>query len=291
MKLSFILLQVCLAGHFSIMAQRAIDLSYIEDSKGHYIFSCTNNAHCHYVIEVKFPILVNGHADQPLPYVAEVKPGLTRLFTVTPEPAKGDMQMKYTFAVSKGCLSSSVHPDPDFTYVLPVARGKEVQVYRVTNPHATDSSYAIRIKMKPGDTIYAARAGVVNEVFTGNSENDAGVQVTGEWNSVEIVHPDCSFAQYGVLKKNGALVKPGDQVEAGAPIGIVGGDQYGRGSDIRFNVTYYPSQPNSGIPLQFWTKHNGKGTLRHGGTYTCEFPPPPPKKAAPPKKPRTRTGR
>jgi hypothetical protein len=26
------------------------------------------------------------------------------------------------------------------------------------------------------------------------------------------------------------------------------------------------------VPLRFWTKKNGKGMLKHGATYTSEFP-------------------
>src|SRR6185312_1709375 len=116
------------------------------------------------------------------------------------------------------------------------------------------------------------RRGVVTVVAVSNTENDAGANTTDSWNHVEIAQADCSFAEYGVLKKDGAFVKPGQVVEAGTPIGLVGGDRYGRGSDVRFSVSYYPGTPGTGIPLQFWTKGNGKGPLKHGATYTSEFP-------------------
>jgi len=81
------------------------------------------------------------------------------------------------------------------------------------------------------------------------------------------------------LKKNSALVKPGQVVKTGQPIGLVGGDSYGRGSDLRFSVYYY--QEENGmlnqttashyiVPL-IWTKNNGKGRLKHGAIYTSEF--------------------
>ena len=134
--------------------------------------------------------------------------------------------------------------------------------------------------MKSGDTIYAARKGVVNEVQDQNGANDAGQISISTENYIEIVQADCSFARYGILKKNSALVKPGQVVRAGQPIGLVGGDAYGRGSDLRFSVYYYqeesdPSQ-NGGrhyIVPQIWTKKNGKGRLKHGVVYTSEFPP------------------
>jgi hypothetical protein len=164
--------------------------------------------------------------------------------------------------------------NPDFTYLLPIGPGMEAQAFRVNAVHSTgqDSSYTVRLKMKTDDTIYAARRGVVTAVDVSNTENDAGATTTGSWNFVEIVHADCSFGQYGVLKKDGALVKPGQLVEAGTPLGLVGGDKFGRGSDVRFNVVYPGPQGNLQIAPLFWAKGSGKGPLKHGGTYTSEFP-------------------
>ena len=95
-----------------------------------------------------------------------------------------------------------------------------------------------------------------------------------------MVQADCSFARYGIVKKNGALVKPGQTIKAGQPIGLVGGDSFGRGSDLRFSVYYYQEELNASqnggrhyiIPY-IWTKKNGKSRLKHGVVYTSEFPP------------------
>jgi murein DD-endopeptidase MepM/ murein hydrolase activator NlpD len=260
-----------------LFAQRAVEVSYKLDNQGNYIFSCLNRTYSTYVLKLEFSTLQNARPDHGLPYEAEVKPGLSKLLTLSPLDKKKDIQINYKSSYQKGCLQPTVHPD--FTYLLPIAPGKEAQAYRITNAPVPggstagqDSGYAIRLKMKPGDTIYAARRGVVTAVEVGSGENDAGVSVTDTWNYVEIVHGDCSYGRYGILKKDGALVKPGQVVGAGIPIGLVGGDRFGRGSDIRFSVSYYPGQPNTMISLQFWTRHNGKGTLRHGATYVSEHP-------------------
>jgi len=169
--------------------------------------------------------------------------------------------------------------NPGFVYLLPITPGLETQAYIIPNakgagsiPGGQDSGYSVRLRAKMGDTIYAARRGIVTAVDVSNSENDAGATTTTNWNYVEIAQADCSFAQYGVLKKDAAFVKPGQTVEAGTPIGLVGGDRYGRGSDVRFSVSYYPGVNNTQIPLLFWTKGNGKGPLRQGATYLSEFP-------------------
>jgi peptidase M23-like protein len=271
----------------SLFAQRAIQLSAIQDAQGNVNFSCTNNAWCDYILEIDFTTLTNAKADHTLPFQAEVKPGLNKLFKLSKENVNDAIQFKYKINYFSGCLNPVV--DTGFTYLLPITPGKEAQVYELLEivkpaPGAPDpkNAYAIRLRMKPGDTLYAARRGRVVEVDTRDSLNDAGSTATGSWNYIEICHADCSFARYGILKKNGSFVKPGQFVEAGDPIGIVGGDRYGRGSDGRISVFYNLEEddaPNNGkkiylafVPLKFWTKKNGKGMLKHGATYISEFP-------------------
>jgi murein DD-endopeptidase MepM/ murein hydrolase activator NlpD len=181
--------------------------------------------------------------------------------------------------------------DTNFTYLLPVGPGTETQVYEMTSSpgklQTGDSDqhswYVLRLKMRPGDTIYAARKGVVTEVADQDGNNDAGGASAGKENYIEILHADCSFAHYGILRKNSALVKPGQGVKPGQAIGLVGGDQYGRGSEIRFSVYYNQEEDLQNgenihqhymeyIHLQCWTKNNGSGTLKHGAVYTGEFP-------------------
>jgi murein DD-endopeptidase MepM/ murein hydrolase activator NlpD len=145
--------------------------------------------------------------------------------------------------------------------------------------------YVIRLKMNPGDTIFAARRGIVTEVEDQSNLNDAGLASAGSENFIEIVHRDCSFGHYGILKRNSALIRPGQAVEAGQPIGLVGGDRYGRGAEARFSVYYNIEQKGDQkedgtkekvnwvyIPLQFWTERNGKGKLKNGATYISEHP-------------------
>ncbi|MBS1664851.1 MAG: M23 family metallopeptidase [Bacteroidetes bacterium] len=250
-----------------LQAQKAVDVTYTEDQKGNYHFMANNKAYCTYVLHIDFPTLQNLKSDHALPFEAEVKPGTSQLFILSPIDKSGDTKFNNKIGLRKGCLSPV--PNPDFVYLLPIGPTLETQAFRINVNR--DSSYTVRLKMKNDDTIYAARRGIVTAIDVSNTENDAGATTTNNWNFVEIVHADCSFAQYGVLKKDGALVKPGQQVEAGTPIGIVGGDKFGRGSDIRFSVVYPGPQGNTQIAPVFWTKGNGKGQLKHGGTYSSEF--------------------
>lgn len=271
-----------------LFGQRIIDLSYAEDRQGNYNFSCNNKAYCNYILEIGFTSLDNATCDHPLPYRAVVKPGMNKLFKLSKQRPGDPVQFKYKIGYFSGCLDPKV--DTGFTYLLPVSPGKSTQAYELGtlpkqnagDPQAKNV-YAIRLRMKPGDTIFAARRGTVTEVDVSSNLNDSGVVSAHSDNYIEIVQEDCSFAQYGIIKKNGSFVKPGQAVEAGQPIGLVGGDKYGRGSEIRLDVHYNQTIDQSDgsgsadiywvyVPLRFWTKKNGKGMLKHGGTYISEWP-------------------
>ncbi len=269
-------------------AQRIVDVSYTADNKGNYNFTAFNHAFCTYIVTVSFSSFDNVKADRTLPYRAEVKPGLNKLFTLTSIDPIAAVKFNYGSGYTKGCLD--VRPDTTFTYPLPVRPGKEVQAYEMQSqpgknpPGSPDNHwYSLRLKMKPGDTIYASRAGIVTEVSVGDSANDTGQPLKTE-NYVEVVHADCSYGEYSILQHNGALVIPGLKVKIGDPIGIVGGDQYGRGSEIRFSVSWHKEEIVSTdetdkvigymnyAPLRFWVKAEGKIKIKNGAVYTAELP-------------------
>ena len=299
MKNIFLIIPLFFFCNSSLFSQRIIEVNYEEDHQGNYNFYCKNNAYCNYILEISFSSMENTKCDHVLPYRAMVKPGINKLFKLSKENANNPFRFKYTIDYTKGCINPTV--DTGFTYVLPIAPGKNTQVYIMenTNQNAgvisagnmqeikpkSKNWYVIRLRMKPGDTIYAVRRGTVTEVDDKSSLNDSGVASAGTENYIDIVHADCSFGHYGILKKNSAFVKPGQFVEAGMPVGLVGGDKYGRGSEARFSVYYNVEQEdiqNAGgsnryvyweyVPLKFWTKNNGKGSLKHGANYTSEYP-------------------
>jgi hypothetical protein len=279
----------------ALFSQRVIEIKYETDAKGAYVFSCFNYAYCNYILDLGFTKFNNLRCDQPLPFHGEVKPGYTKLFTISAIDPQAATQFNYSSKHQKGCMRPAVNTD--FTYLLPISPGKSAQSYEMSPDRLPDTTsraasksgpdqhkdsvswYVLRLKMSAGDTIYAARKGVITEIQDQSGANDAGQLSVSTENFIEIVQADCSFARYGILKKNGALVRPGQSVKTGQPIGLVGGDSFGRGSDLRFSVYYYQEEntPNQTagrhyIIPQIWTKKNGKSRLKHGVVYTSEFP-------------------
>lgn len=293
----FLLVILCFGLNKSpLFSQKVIEVKYEPDSKGGYVFSCMNYAYCNYILDLGFTTFNNVKSDQPLPFHREVKPGFNKLFTITLIDGQAPSQFNFKSKNQKGCIRPEVNRN--FIYLLPITPGSSAQVYEMSPDRLPDSPgksvdkmlpgiisdsafwYVLRLKMKPGDTIYAARKGRVTELQDQNGGNDAGQSSIGTQNYIEIVQADCSFARYGILKKNSALVKPGQSVNAGQPVGLVGGDPYGRGSELRFSVYYFQEENVSStkyntlhyIVPQIWTKNNGKGKLKHGAIYTSEFP-------------------
>jgi len=278
------------------LSQRIIEIKYETNARGAIVFSCINYAYCNYILDLGFTTLKNLQCDRSLPFHGEVKPGYTKLFTISSIDPQLPTQFNYSSKNQKGCMHPVVNTD--FTYLLPISPGMEAQSYEMSPDKLPDTTksktlntstnkirdsvswYVLRLKMKSGDTIYAARKGMVTEIQDQNGANDAGQISVSMENYVEIVQADCSFARYGILKKNSAFVKAGQAVKAGQPIGLVGGDAFGRGSDLRFSVYYFQEEYNASqiggrhyIIPQIWTKKNGKGRLKHGVIYTSEFPP------------------
>lgn len=291
-RMIVMLLMIFSASSFS---QRIIEIKYETDARGATIFSCINYAYCTYILDLGFTTFKNLKCDRPLPFHEEVKPGYNKLFIISAIDPQLPTQFNYSSKNQKGCMHPQVNAD--FTYLLPISPGKGAQSYEMspdrlpdsTNREASKSNvdkrrdsvswYVLRLKMQAGDTIYAARKGVVAELQDQNGANDAGQISVNTENYIEIIQTDCSFARYGILKKNGAFVKPGQTIKAGQPIGLVGGDSFGRGSDLRFSVYYYQEEYTASqngarhyIVPQIWTKKNGKGRLKHGVVYFSEFP-------------------
>src|SRR5664279_3697795 len=160
----FLILLFQLILYCSVSAQRMIEVKYEQDQKGAYVFSCVNYAFCNYILDIGFTSFTNVKCDHALPFHAEVKPGYNKLFSISPIDPQAAVQFKYQSGFQKGCMHPNVNLD--YIYLLPISPGTQAQVYEMSPLKSSDSAswYVLRMKMKPGDTIYAARKGLVNDI-------------------------------------------------------------------------------------------------------------------------------
>lgn len=185
----------------------------------------------------------------------------------------------------KGDLNAN--PNVDFTYLLPVSNGKSVQVSSLKYSGKTADCdldpknwYGISFKTKSGDTIYASRRGIVTGLKNGCASVQSQMIHSYRENFVEVCHADGSFATYRLFQNNGIFVREGEMVEAGQPIGIIGGDNYTGGSHLCLTISHPvaekavdASQTNvkyfrEYIRARFYTRENPSILLTDNTNYT-----------------------
>ena len=116
-------------------------------------------------------------------------------------------------------------PFPDWAtsaYVLPYPVGSTYSVLQGNCTNATHRGalkYSYDFSMPVGTTVTAARAGVVADIRMDFRDSQRG---ENESNWVRIQHADGTVASYVHLTERGALVKVGDVVVAGQPVGLSG---------------------------------------------------------------------
>lgn len=144
---------------------------------------------------------------------------------------------------------NAVH-DSNHQYLLPFPKGKTVRIMQGNFGKVThftkQSKYAFDFTLAIGDTITAARKGVV--VRTESKYTEAGgKELRDKANQVVIAHDDGSIAYYVHLDTDGVLVKEGDIVEAGQPIGLSGYTGYTTSPHLHFVVRV----GDESVPIKF----------------------------------------
>ncbi|MCX6024260.1 MAG: M23 family metallopeptidase [Chloroflexi bacterium] len=99
--------------------------------------------------------------------------------------------------------------------------------------------------------VLAARSGTVTQVVQGyDTGRDCDPSLTGRGNSVLLDHGDKIGSIYLHLLKNSAVVKVGDRVEQGQPLGRSGRTGYVCGvAHLHFTVVQLPNMMGLDIPF------------------------------------------
>ncbi len=135
-------------------------------------------------------------------------------------------------------------PELGSDYVLPFPVGRS---YLCSNSfdgrtgHDHAFRYSVDFNMPIGTRITAARAGTVEYVGDTFRDTDEG---NDRANVVVVRHADGSFARYVHLTRGGALVKQGQSVAPGDPVGLSGSSGSPWIPHLHFDVTTGCSQPD-----------------------------------------------
>ncbi len=130
--------------------------------------------------------------------------------------------------------------DTLYNYALPFPKGKRYRVMQGQNTKFTHmgpfSKYAIDFDMRVGQTVCAMRDGVVVRTVSKFNKGGRGKKYRDLANYIVLYHKDGLFTQYVHLKKDGVLVKAGDSVKRGQPIGYSGNTGMSTAPHLHFAV-------------------------------------------------------
>jgi phosphohistidine phosphatase SixA len=136
-------------------------------------------------------------------------------------------------------------------YVLPYPVGDRHNVRQGNgNPYNTHNdkygaTFAYDFEMPIGSELVAARGGVVFKVEERFTDSQRGVS---QGNYVAIDHGDNTYAVYGHITHEGALVEVGETVEQGQLIASSGNSGLSRGPHLHFAVKQCPPEGPLGGP-------------------------------------------
>lgn len=223
--------------------ERPIKISSKKDSNGNIVFYAQNNSPRNYHIVITMTMLSSLRCDCRLPYEGNVGLGKTRLFKLIPDGLKDQANFDYRWSFYKGFANPDLNEKVN--YLIPAASGSSVKTLGLKNiketygdEKASEDFYALGFKMNEGDKVFASRRGIVVEVKNGSENANGNLSYSRNSSSILIRHRDQSLARYSVLKNNSFLVEAGDEVEAGDPIAVAGGDNYAAGTHSRLTVYY-----------------------------------------------------
>lgn len=235
--------------------ERKVELSSRYDNQRNLIISAKKNAPGTYFVGVVFKEAVNCD------YVGNTFTTSIHssrdILTIHPVHTEGSPRVRYQYYSTQG--DPNCTPDTAFVYRLPYSTSisRPVHSLRLLGRearHITQRNvnwHAMQFMMEQGDTIFAARAGLVTlvkEDAEDPAENTSGrITYRQKANTIVVEHTDGTIARYSVLESNSILVQPGDQVLCNTPLGLAGSydNEY---FQLRLQI-FYP-RLQAGNPLE-----------------------------------------
>lgn len=236
---------------FKITAERS--------QAGHQVIA-TNYGQAPISVVVHLKNFENLSSATQWPVFTVVPPRSTAILGTTQPTVPGT---KYTFQVQSNWVPGDFNTqhNPDVLYRLPFREGKTfriTQAYggKITTHTTPASMYAVDFPMPEGTPILAARSGVVVDVESSQTEGGQSAEMLKKANSIRILHQDGSLATYAHLAPGGVFVVPGQQVVAGAEIGLSGNTGYSSGPHLHFAVMQVQRTPDGigmvSVPFKFY---------------------------------------
>lgn len=272
MKRRFVFaLLLLLSGHLFGAAEAPRTVEFIKEQIGDVV---TLSVRSNYLSEFTVTLeakLENMTSSRPLPLTVESagrRSFVLAKFTVTDKTKRWryDYQPYWQF----GARRSTTTNDAD--YAMPFGPGRYVvmQGPRGTFSHfaGTGSENAVDWTVPEGTIVCAAREGRVVGVKQDSSIGGADPSFRPFANYVIIKHADGTFAEYVHLQKDGAMVKLGDEVSTGQPIGLSGQTGFASKPHLHFDVFQaIDGKKKLSLPFRLKTDHGTFTEFVRGQSY------------------------
>lgn len=156
------------------------------------------------------------------------------------------------------CPDATYPPREDAPHILPYPTGTTRNVRQgncnAANSHNDGESFAYDFEMPIGSPIIASRGGTVLAVIEAFTDEQHAID---QGNLVAIDHGDRTYAKYGHITFEGALVEVGETVEQGQVIAMSGNSGLSQGPHLHYAVKECPPDVPIGsatcvsIPVSF----------------------------------------
>lgn len=144
--------------------------------------------------------------------------------------------------------------DTSYVYDLPYEIGLKVYVLQGYNgSYSHRGQYALDFRLRKGNSVLAAREGIVSNVEDNNSKGGPFKKYSNNGNYVIISHSDGTYAAYWHLSHKKVFVKKGDAVQKGQLIGLSGNTGYSSSAHLHFDVYCMKNNVKLTIPTKFQT--------------------------------------
>jgi len=245
------LLPLSLFGQAASDADWKVRVDKVKVGKDLYLYASNEHPYAPQNVRVKFLEMDNVSFSGTQPIRAVLPPQgtvtLGRLSRLDPKT-----QVRIKFNATYGLGDPESVPDKDFPYLFPYAHGVKHGMFQGYFGNATHQScHCLDFDLEEGSPVHAARDGLVARVWQGFSTGGPSPAFRDKSNGVWILHSDGTVAQYAHLQKDGARVRPGQEVTAGQMIGLSGHTGQASGPHLHFQVNQPSWGEDKTVPTLF----------------------------------------
>lgn len=259
--------------NFLFAQEKPVKIHYSKSEEG-FVFYANNNEPVPYTVKINFENMENLSSSSGEKSFIRTIPANTSNLEVLKlkkvEQTKGT-SFDFNFLYNIGDPSLSI--DKDYPYLLPYKHAKRVRVGQGNDGSGTHKGVnAIDFNLNIGDSIYAARSGVVLEVKEDSNVGGRDPKFEKFGNFIKVYHDDGTIGSYVHLQKNGSLVKKGDQIEKGEIIGLSGNTGWSSGPHLHFMVAQNKDFRNITLAVKFLNYKEELFIPRESNSYYAYHP-------------------